>query len=67
VLTVLYSGTESYRFELKPYQRSSFKVDIGSYRVAAKVNDPSVTPFAGTEFMNGGQYSSEFYIVTSRY
>jgi hypothetical protein len=66
-LTVLYSGDQSYRFEFKPFERRKFKLALGEYRVVARVNDPSVTPFAGEETMSGGEYSEEFYIVTSRY
>ena len=67
-LTVRYSGTlESKKIILLPGQRKSVSIRNGSYRVAASVSLSNVRNYAGNETLSGGDYSSEYYIVTERY
>ncbi|MFC2097937.1 hypothetical protein ACFLSI_06355, partial [Bacteroidota bacterium] len=63
-LTVRYSGIESKKVVLLPQQKQKFTLKIGNYRVAASVNADNVTNYAGEENLEGGSYSSQFYIKT---
>ena len=64
-LTVLYSGSLSKRLILPPHGSGSVKLLPGEYKIAAKVNDPFVIPYAGTTtLLSGAKYSSVFYIIT---
>lgn len=64
-LTVSYSGPDSKRMVIQPYRTRSMRIGNGSYRVAANVGH-GVTPFAGTEYLDGSHFSSSFYISTIR-
>jgi outer membrane protein assembly factor BamD (BamD/ComL family) len=64
-LTIRYSGTMSKKVVIPPRGSQKFILSNGSYRIAASVNASNVTPFAGQESLNGGEYSSTFYIQTS--
>lgn len=65
VLTVRYSGpTDSKKIVLNPKQRQRLSLKKGRYRVAASVNATNVRNFAGEQSLEGGDYSSEFYIQT---
>ena len=67
-LTVRYSGTiASKKIVLKPKQKQTFTLQNGNYRVAASVNAANVTNYAGEEKLEGGSYTSEFYIKTETY
>ncbi len=63
-LTVRYSGLESHKIVLQPKRRTTLQLNNGSYRVTASVNAAHVTNYAGSETLEGGEYTSEFYIVT---
>lgn len=65
-LTVNYSGPDSKRMVISPYATKSIRIGNGGYRVAASVGH-GVIPFAGTEYLDGSQYRSSFYIQTRRY
>lgn len=64
-LTVLYSGPTSKKSVLAARQSATITLSAGPYTVGARVDDPSVIPFAGTDTLSGGDYSNTFYIVTS--
>ncbi len=64
-LTVSYSGPTSKQSILAARQSETINLAAGPYSVAARVNDPSVIPFAGKDTLSGGDYSNTFYIVTS--
>lgn len=63
-LHVLFSGKESKRVVLKAKRKDSVSFPNGSYKIAAWVDAPHVTPYAGTDLLTGGEYSSVFYIET---
>ncbi|MCF8365761.1 MAG: hypothetical protein K9H16_08270 [Bacteroidales bacterium] len=66
-LTILYSGANSKRIDIEPKQKMNFELPNGKYKVAAWVSTASVGKFAGTENLEGGSYSVEYYISTSYY
>ena len=66
-LTLLYSGPDSKRLTIPSHQTGNVTLKNGFYRIAASVSSASVRSFAGSENLNGGSYSVEYYIVTSRY
>jgi outer membrane protein assembly factor BamD (BamD/ComL family) len=66
-LTILYSGPSSKRLVIPSKQTYSITLSNGNYKVAAKVNCPNVIPFAGNEYLQGGEYSGYYYIETKRY
>lgn len=61
-LTVRYSGTDSKKAIIRPNQRVQIVLQNGRYRVAASVDTSSVQNYAGTETLNGGGYSVEYFI-----
>ena len=63
VLTVLYSGAESKRLVVPPGETGTATLAPGSYHVGAVVSDGSARAFYGTDAMQGGEYSSRFYIT----
>jgi hypothetical protein len=63
-LTVRYSGRQSYRIDLTAGQTSDVKLAIGAYQVAATVSSPGIIPYAGSDTLQGGSYSTKFYIET---
>ncbi|MCH5217515.1 MAG: hypothetical protein J1F07_03015 [Muribaculaceae bacterium] len=65
-LTLLYSGPESKRLILSPYERGSVKLKNGSYKVAASASSSNIQNYAGTEYFEGGSCEVEFHIVTSK-
>jgi len=65
MLTILYSGPESKRIIIQPKQRSNYELPIGKYKVAASVSASNIGNFAGTEKLEGGSYSVEYYIYTT--
>ena len=67
-LTVCYSGNaESKRVVVIPNGSSTVNLPNGLYRVSARVSNINVRPFAGNETIDGGNYSTSFYIETRRY
>jgi hypothetical protein len=66
-LTILYSGPNSKRIDIQQKNRMSFALPNGKYKVAAWVSNPGIGKFAGTENLEGGRYSVEYYIRTSYY
>jgi hypothetical protein len=63
-LTVRYSGSQSYRFDLAPSTSREVSLATGSYKVAATVSSPSVIPYAGNDTLSGGSYGVKFFIQT---
>lgn len=63
-LTVRYSGSQSYRFDLAPSASREVSLATGSYKVAATVSSPSVIPYAGNDTLGGGSYGVKFFIQT---
>jgi hypothetical protein len=63
-LTVRYSGTDSRKIVIKPKKKEKLVLRNGAYRVTASVNAANVRNYAGKEKLEGGEYSSEYYIVT---
>ncbi len=61
-LTVRYSGSQSKRLVLRPRSEGSVKLVNGRYRITASVSSSAVVPFAGTQTLEGGTYSSVYYI-----
>ena len=64
-ITIMYSGINSMKIELSPYESRTVYLKSGNYKVVATA--PGVRPFYGTENLTGGDYESEYYISTSRY
>jgi hypothetical protein len=64
-LTVLYSGPSSKKIVISPGLSNSKSLSPGYYKVAAKVSNSSVRPFAGTHSLQSGNYNSNFYIQTT--
>ena len=65
-LTINYSGIESKRMVIPAHSTRSIRLKNGYYRLSASVGH-GISPFAGTETLDGGDYSSRFYIITTRY
>jgi hypothetical protein len=65
-LTVRYSGSNSYRFDLAPSEVRDVMLVPGPYQVAATVSSSSVIPYAGSDKLSGGSYGVKFYIETRR-
>lgn len=63
-ITIMYSGVESKKIVLSPYQTRSFVLPSSTYKVVATAS--GVRPFLGTENLTGGTYESEYYIQTIR-
>lgn len=61
-LTVRYSGPQSMKAVLNAHAKNSFTLPSGTFRVAASVDHPNVIPFAGSQNLSGGEYSSVYYI-----
>jgi hypothetical protein len=64
-LTVLYSGPISRKAILAARQSETVTFTAGIYSVAARVDDLSVIPLAGTDTLSGRDYSDKFFIGTS--
>lgn len=61
-LTVRYSGKDSKRLTVRSNDKISVALANGRYRVAASVSAPNVVPFAGDQILEGGEYSSRYFI-----
>lgn len=61
-LRVLFSGPVDQEFVIQPGATQRIALPAGEYRVAAKVSNPTVLPYYGTQSYDGGSYSSRFYI-----
>lgn len=66
-LTLLYSGSDSKRLVIPAGGTSSIRLKNGNYRVAASVSASNVRNYAGNENLQGGNYSAEYYISTTRF
>ena len=66
-LTILYSGPDSKRLIINAGGTKSVRLKNGQYRVAASVSAANVSNYAGSENLNGGSYSVDYYISTYRY
>jgi outer membrane protein assembly factor BamD (BamD/ComL family) len=66
-LTIRYSGVESKKIVIAPKQRTKVVLPMGSYKITASVKASNVSNYAGSEFLVGGEYESEYYIVTEQY
>lgn len=64
-LTIRYSGPDSRRVNITSRGTEKVSLSPGRYRVAATVSSPGVTPYAGSENLQGGTYSSQYYIRTT--
>ena len=64
VLTVRYSGTDSKMIVLPVASTKSIALIPGDYQVAASVSASNVTNYYGRDTMQGGKYSSSFFIQT---
>jgi hypothetical protein len=63
-LSVYYAGPVSRSVQIAPKESRVVSLPAGPYQVAAKVSDPSVIPFYGTESYSADtQYSVNFYIA----
>ncbi|MBK7438370.1 MAG: hypothetical protein IPI77_16610 [Saprospiraceae bacterium] len=63
-LTVRYSGLESKKIEIKSKNREKLILKNGQYRITASVSAFNVSNYAGEEKLEGGEYGSEYYIIT---
>jgi len=61
-LTVRYSGHKSIKVILKAHGTDAVMLPSGQYKVAASVSHANVIPFAGSQNLSGGEYSSVYYI-----
>lgn len=66
-LSLLYSGPKSIKIIISPKERQKFELPNGKYRVAASVDASNIGNFAGTERLEGGFYSVEYYIYMRYY
>src|SRR5207237_740973 len=64
-LTVRYSGSDSKKIVIPAGETSSLQLAVGAYTVAASVSAANVRNYVGTDTLQGGQYSSRFYIRSS--
>ncbi|NWF90066.1 MAG: hypothetical protein HXY50_11475 [Ignavibacteriaceae bacterium] len=62
-MTLRYSGIESFKIIFKPKEKSAFEIVNGNYKVTASVNAINVIDYAGTEEIDGGDYSVTYYIT----
>lgn len=67
VLTLLYSGPDSKRLVIPAGGTSSVRLKNGRYKIAASVSASNVSNYAGSESLQGGSYSANYYISSSRY
>lgn len=63
-MTVWFSGPHSEKGVLAAEEKMRFNLPNGHYRVVASVNRGSVSNYASTEELTGGEYESEFYIIS---
>lgn len=61
-LTVRYSGTDSKKLVIPIGATRGIVLSPGAYQVTASVNAANVTNYYGTDSMQGGRYSSSFFI-----
>ncbi len=67
VLVIMYSGSASKKLVLQPHTTSSISLPNDTYRIVASVAVGSVRKYAGTKSMDGGSYTTSYYITTSYY
>lgn len=61
-LHILFSGEESKDVYIPRGGETALTVSNGNCKIAALVDDPKVTPFAGKGYLEGGEYEVTFYI-----
>jgi outer membrane protein assembly factor BamD (BamD/ComL family) len=66
-LTIRYSGRESLKIVIPPKGHDNRTLQSGDYRITASVNAANITNYAGSEYLSGGEYDSEYYIKTETY
>ncbi len=64
-LTIRYSGADSKKVTIPPLHSTTVRIKNGVYRIAASVNASNVHNYAGVEILDGGDYSSEYYVTSS--
>ncbi len=64
-LTVRYSGPDSKKLVIPVGATRSINLVPGAYQVAASVDAANVTNYYGSDTMQGGRYSSNFFIQSS--
>lgn len=64
-LTVRYSGSDSKKLVVPAGERGSLQLLVGPYTVAASVSAANVRNYVGSDTLQGGEYSSRFYIRSS--
>jgi hypothetical protein len=65
VLTVRYSGIDSFKVSFRPGEKGSIEVRSGAYQVAASVDAERVRDYAGASVLTGSNYQVEYYIVSA--
>jgi hypothetical protein len=65
VLTVRYSGPDSQKLVVPVGETRSITLSPGNYKVGASVEAAHVRNYYGSDTLQGGTYSSSFYIVSS--
>lgn len=63
-LTLYYTGPVSRIVTIPPGAVSNVKLPKGTYRIVAKVDNPNVREYYGTQTFGGYDYSVEYYIQT---
>lgn len=61
-LIVSYKGPDKKRIVIVPYGKTNINIGNGYYKVAARVKDADVLPYAGEENLDGSNYNSSYYI-----
>ena len=61
-IVVRYSGPDSQKIELTPYQKKTITLRTGEYRVTVSTNEDNIPPFCGTKKFEAGRYTEKFYI-----
>jgi len=65
-LTVWYSGIDSKSIVISPHGKAAVTLNNGYYRIAAAVPNAKVRPYAGEEYVGGGQFETGFCIIYGR-
>lgn len=66
-LTIYHSGIDSKRVKLAPRQSSTITLKKGNYNIAAMVDAPNVSKYAGSQYLSNDEYTVSYYIETKRY
>jgi hypothetical protein len=63
-LTIRYSGNESKKIVIAPKGTVKTTLKSDMYKITASVDAKFVRNYAGEEYLTGGEYEAEYYIVT---